>query len=173
MFIQPLIPDWTPHVDHTFKGNVWIEKILKMRVVTKNRYRSFNLVQWWWTRRLICFVPTRTLLVKCAFWSSLGTCCFVQYKSWLCKRRNGLTWAVCWYVYHVCVALEACQEDELCNVHRFGILKRGWEKLHVRGKCCRPICERQLLVWKRQELRKTEYVPGKPQATIFVRRQLV
>jgi hypothetical protein len=24
-----------------------------------------------------------------------------------------------------CVTLEACQEDELCNVHRFGILKKG------------------------------------------------
>jgi len=31
------------------------------------------------------------------------------------------------YIYHVylIVSLEACREDELCIVHRFGILKRG------------------------------------------------
>jgi len=68
-----------------------------------------------------------------------------------------------------CVPLEACQEDELCNVHRFGILKRGWEKLHVCGKCCRPICEMQFAGLKRQELR----MPGKPEVTIFIKRQLM
>lgn len=118
-------------------------KILKMRMVRKNHSRSFSLVQWIWTVLyrlepcLVCVVGQYERLLFCMIPGHVA-------RQWPCV---GSLLVHLLFLFS-CINLQACQEDELCSIHRFGMSVK--ERLRKTARACRAAGRygRPLPVWK-------------------------